>query len=188
MRVAIIPARGGSKRVPRKNIRLFHGKPIIEYSIALCKPWLVDAVVVSTDDAEIARIATYAGAHVIWRAPDDGSKGTQEVAADVLRVLSDDVDTACVLYATCPLLTVGDLAIGLNALVGHQFSMSVQADPLADAGAFYWGKAEAFRKRLPLIAPHTAMVPIPANRVCDINTLDDWARAESMYEALRRAA
>ena len=56
--VAIIPARGGSKRIPRKNIKLFHGKPLIAYSItAALKSNLFEKVIVSTDDEEISKIA-----------------------------------------------------------------------------------------------------------------------------------
>ena len=61
--VAIIPARGGSKRIPRKNIKDFHGKPLIAYSIEVAlKSKLFDKVIVSTDDEEIAKIAMQYGA------------------------------------------------------------------------------------------------------------------------------
>lgn len=189
--VAIIPARGGSVRIPRKNIKLFHGRPIIEYSIETAKEsGLFDDVVVSTDDGEIAMVASASGALVVMRSHDDGSKGTQEVARDVLDALhwlkATDV---CVIYATSPLLTADDLHRGFEAYSqqGALFSMSVQASPLADAGCFYWGATAAFQTNTPLIAPHTAMVPMPPERVCDINTIEDWRRAESMFTALRRA-
>ena len=187
-RIAIIPARGGSRRIPHKNIREFRGRPIIEYSIATAlDSKLFDEVVVSTDDDDIAKVATKAMAQVMWRVKDDGLRGTQEVAREVLLQLKD-VKEACVIYATSPLLLVEDLVVGLNALnqPGVSFAMSV-SDPLADAGCFYWGKAHAFRNGVPLIAPHTAMVPLPASRVCDINTLADWSRATYLYDALRRA-
>lgn len=181
MRLAIIPARGGSVRIPRKNIRNFHGKPIIAYSIETAQfSGLFDSVIVSTDDDEIEAVAQNYGAAVFRRPFDDGAKGTQEVAADVLMALPN-VTLACVIYPTCPLLHTSDLQAGLDALEGHQFAMSV-ADPLVDIGCFYWGQADAFRYRLPLIATHTAIVPL--SRAIDINTPEDWTRAEELYTTL----
>ena len=188
--VAIIPARGGSLRIPRKNIRPFCGRPIIEYSIETAiKSELFDTVVVSTDDEEIGEISRKAGALVMFRPPCDGSMGTQEVARLVLHQLPIMSTTACVIYATSPLLLPDDLKDGLAALKepGRQFAMSVCDSPLADAGCYYWGWYESFMFGLPLIAPHTAMVPLPADRVCDINTLADWSAATYLYQALRRA-
>lgn len=188
-RVAIIPARGGSQRIPRKNIREFCGRPIIDYSIQTAlDSKLFSAVIVSTDDDEVAAVATQAGATVMRRPTDDGSRGTQDVAREVVLQLPL-VDVACVIYATSPLLLVSDLKAGLHALLmpGRKFAMSVSDSPLADAGCFYWGKANAFCIGLPLIAPHTAMVPLPGDRVCDINTHADWTTATYLYQALRRA-
>lgn len=71
MKVAIIPARGGSVRIPRKNIKIFHGRPIISYSIDTAqRSGLFDAVYVSTEDAEIAAIARKYGAALIHRPPE----------------------------------------------------------------------------------------------------------------------
>jgi pseudaminic acid cytidylyltransferase len=186
--VAIIPARGGSVRIPRKNIKAFRGKPIIAYSIQTAMDsGLFAAVIVSTDDDEIALTALKLGALVSWRDPDDGTKGTQEVAGEVLRKMPG-IDEACVIYATAPLLCMDDLKAARDAVVrGAQYAMTV-ANPLADAGAAYWGKADAFRQGAPLLGPNTAMVALPPERVCDINTLDDWSRAEQLFDALRSAA
>ena len=179
----IIPARGGSQRIPRKNIKPFFGRPIIEYSIETAlKSGLFYIVTVSTDDDEIADIAKKAGASVWRRPPCDGAMGTQEVAAMILREVWVTVDVGCVLYPTAPLLLPSDLHSGFEALKGRQFSMSVGDSPLRDAGAFYFGQKKAFCDSLPLIAPHTAMVALPENRVCDINTMEDWARAEQLYK------
>lgn len=189
--VAIIPARGNSVRIPRKNIKLFHGRPIIEYSIETAKQSGLfgtyhHSIFVSTDDEEVAEISKKAGAMVWMRSHCDGSMGTQEVAAIILRELWLTVDIACVLYATAPLLYASDLQDGFAALKNdRQFSMSVGGSPLCDAGAYYFGRKKAFCDSLPLIAPHTAMVPLPAERVCDINTLEDFERAEQFYTALR---
>jgi N-acylneuraminate cytidylyltransferase len=186
--VAVIPARGGSVRVPRKNIRDFRGKPIIEYPIAQIKRCgLFDACIVSTDDDEIAEIAERNGCSIHRRAVDDGCRGTQEVAR---MVLADwpEASIACVVYATSPLLDSSDLDRGYAVLQkpGALFTMSVSIAPLADAGCFYWGRREAFMTRAPLIDSHTVMVPMPGRRVCDINTEKDFARAEAMYDELHK--
>jgi pseudaminic acid cytidylyltransferase len=112
-RVAIIPARGGSKRLPRKNIIDFFGKPIIAWTIEAAKQSnLFDAVIVSTEDDEIKDIARKYGAEIDDRA--------QELATDDARVLDvcvdllnrenmKDVDILCVLYATAPLRSAQDI-------------------------------------------------------------------------------
>lgn len=184
MRIAIIPARYNSQRIPGKNTRQFRGKPIICYAIeAAQKSGLFDKVIVSTDGAAVAAIASTAGADVAWRDYDDGKKGTQDVARDVLLQMTD-VTEACVIYPCSPLLVPSDLVRAHAVLQrpGALFAMSVQVDPLADAGCLYFGKADAFRNRAPLIDSHTVMVPMPAGRCCDINTEDDWRKAEVMYD------
>lgn len=189
MRAAIIPARGGSVRIPRKNIRQFRGRPIFAYATeAAMQSGLFDSVIVSTDDTEIEGIALKLGCWVLRRDTDDGSKGTQEIARDVLMQL-ESVTEACVIYPCSPLLVPSDLIRGYALLQreGALYAMSVQQEPLADAGCFYFGKADAFRVGAPLIDAHTVMVPMPANRVCDINVEADWSRAEQLYDALRRA-
>lgn len=186
MNVAIIPARGGSQRVHRKNVRLFHGRPIIDYSIEVAQDvGLFDSVIVSTDDMEIADHATKQGATVHMRASCDGSMGTQEVARLVLDQ-TPKAQVACVIYATAPMLKADDLRRGMAALAAPEirFAMGVCCDPLFDAGAMYWGWAGLFARR-PLIAPGTAMIPLPPTRVCDINTEEDWKRAEVMYAEMK---
>lgn len=180
--ICIIPARGGSVRIPRKNIKLFHGKPIIAYSIETAhKSGLFSLVIVTTDDDEIAGISMRLGAAVMWREPDDGTMGTQEVAGKVLKQIPG-IDKACVLYATCPLLTPSDLVTGHAALKDNLFAMSVK-DPLADAGCYYFGKTSAFINNVPLLSSHTAMVPLKG--AIDINTPQDWADAERAFSALK---
>jgi pseudaminic acid cytidylyltransferase len=183
MSIAIIPARGGSVRIPRKNIRLFHGKPIMAYSIEAAQAaGVFDEVIVSTDDAEIAEVAQHYGASV-WRRPtDDGSRGTQEVAADILKTVRH-VEQACVIYPTAPMLdplTLRAAAIRLVANPSIQFIVPC-ATWLRDPGQFYFGQARAFGK-LPLECA-TLMKIDPATE-CDINTIDDWNKAEEMFAAL----
>lgn len=192
MRVAIIPARGGSVRIPRKNVRDFRGRPMLHYPIsAAYASCLFDSIVVSTDSQYIADHARWAGASVHMREPDDGSRGTQEVAAEVLRA-HGRADEACVIYPCSPLLEPGDLirARAQMSDFGCRYAMSVGPDDV-DAGCFYFGDARAFLDGLPLETRLTLRYPLPAERVCDINTPEDWARAESMFDtltaALRRA-
>lgn len=189
--VCIIPARGGSTRIQRKNIRSFMGKPIITYAIENavgCS--LFDRVIVSTDDDEISEIAQSAGADVIIRpaALAKDHVGTQEVMRHAVTTASG-YEMACCLYATTPLLTSADLIKGWQRLhaPGTIYAMSVGTDPLQDAGGFYWGHAWAFRDGVMLIGSNTAMIPIEQNRVCDINTHEDWERAEMLYRQWKAA-
>lgn len=114
--ICIIPARGGSKRIPRKNVRDFLGKPIIAYSIeAALKSGLFEEVMVSTEDAEIAAIAKQYGASVpFMRSADTANDfaGTDDVVKEVLREYKKqgrEFDVVCCIYATAPFVTVENL-------------------------------------------------------------------------------
>lgn len=183
-RACVIPARGGSVRIPRKNLKPFHGRPIIAYSIDCAKEsGLFDWVVVSTDDDEIEQVSRDSGATMIHRRPKcDGRMGTQEVTKRAVLELEIHTDFVCCLYATAPLLLPKHLHAGLSVLIQREaaYSMAV-GDPLMDAGAFYWSRTDALLDDVPLIGPRTVMVPLPENRVCDINTEEDWVKAEEMY-------
>ena len=185
MRVAIIPARGGSTRIPGKNKRLFHGKPIIAYSILTAqKTGLFDRVLVSTDDIEIADIAHKHGAHAVYRPAEYRANevGTQDVISNCAVLIPSDF--VCGIYPTCPLMLADDIARGFRVLNENErlhYAMSVGTNPLADAGQFYWGRTKAFLDRKPLLTANTAMIPITDRYVCDINTEFDWGRAEQMY-------
>jgi pseudaminic acid cytidylyltransferase len=187
--VALILARGGSRRVPRKNIRYFRGMPMLTYPIRhrAKASKLFDLIVVSTDDDEIADCAFRFGAVVVPRAYDDGTTGTQEVAARVLDQLDLHGGMTCVIYPCTPLLTPELLELGKQYLLRPEakcFARAVGPDG-ADAGAFYWGWTRAFRDRKPLDAFNTIDVPLPAERVCDVDTPEDWARCEAMFDALK---
>lgn len=181
MRVAIIPARGGSQRIPKKNIRDFHGKPIIAYSIETAKrSGMFDVVYVSTENADIAVVACKHGAEVIDR-PRELAKdevGTQIVMAHALSVIGCSRH-ACCIYATAPMLTSADLWRGLRQLL-----MS-EADYAYCPGIFYWGKVSAFREGKPLDG---RLVLLDGERGIDINTPADWTRAEQLYARLHEAA
>ena len=120
---AIIPARGGSKRIPRKNIRQFHGRPMIAWTIdTAINSGLFSNVIVSTDDAEIAAIAQEHGAQVPFLRPADFSNDyatTQDVMRHAVTWLAKnqiESDFVCCLYATAPFLQAEDVVKGLRAL------------------------------------------------------------------------
>ena len=122
-RIAIIPARGASKRIPRKNIKSFAGKPMIAHSIAAAqKSGLFDVVMVSTDDEEIATISRQFGAEVPFlrsASNSDDFSGTGEVMVEVLETYEEKgetFDAACCIYATAPLITEVRLRESLNLL------------------------------------------------------------------------
>ncbi len=225
MRLAVIPARGGSKRIPRKNIRDFCGKPIISYTIATAKECgLFDHVIVSTDDAEIAKVASYFGAEAPFVRPrelSDDFTGTNAVVKHAVLWFRDrcaTVTEACCMYATAPLLDARFVRWGHELLVksGKAYAFSVTSFPSPiqralrllpdgsvealhpeqamtrsqdlepayhDAGQFYWGVAAAFIEDRPLFASHSVGVALPRHLVQDIDTLEDWERAELMYQA-----
>lgn len=194
-RIAIIPARGGSQRIPRKNIRNFMGKPMMQWPVeALKKAYLFDLIVVSTDDVEICDLARSLGCDVHTRPKDDGSMGTQEIASCIVnyrmgsRELAWPADEYCVVYPCTPMLTPEDIwsSLGLWRASGKPFSRSVVGDPATDAGAVYWGYASAFRQRAEMQG-NCHDIAVDDHRFIDINTFEDWAIAESKYQALRRA-
>jgi len=140
MKIAVIPARGGSKRIPHKNIRQFVGKPIIAYSIAAAKEsGLFDGVVVSTDDPEIAEVACAYGAEVPFLRPKeiaDDYTGTNAVVKHALEWFIGEgraVRYACCIYATAPFVSPRYLSDGFHRLVARRssFAFSVTRFPFA---------------------------------------------------------
>lgn len=128
MRLAIIPARGGSKRIPKKNIREFLGKPMIAWAIETAAASnLFDEIWVSTDDAEIAEIATRYGARVPFVRPEalsDDYATTLQVMQHAAQWAHDNkksVSDICCLYATTPLLQANDLIASYQLLSRNQY-------------------------------------------------------------------
>ncbi len=126
MNVAIIPARGGSKRIPRKNIKNFYGKPMIAWSIeAAIQSGCFDQIIVSTDDIEIAEIAEKYGAEVPFIRPrnlSDDYTGTNAVITHALEYLSEasvDVSAVACIYATAPFLSAEKIREGLDLLIAN---------------------------------------------------------------------
>ncbi|MDN3988247.1 pseudaminic acid cytidylyltransferase [Zwartia vadi] len=133
MKIAVIPARGGSKRIPRKNIKFFCNKPMIAWSIkAAHASGLFDHVVVSTDDAEIAEVAKLYGAEVPFMRPaslSDDHTGTSPTIAHAIQWYREQgyqPDPVCCIYATAPFVMASDLQTGLQRLTqtGSDFVFS----------------------------------------------------------------
>lgn len=226
MTIAIVPARGGSKRIPRKNIKLFRGKPMIQWSIeAALASGCFEQVIVSTDDEEIAAVARANGALVPFRRPealaDDHTtaRAVVEHAIGWCRATGLAFDHACCLYPTAPFVTPDDLRQGRNALASGDlafvFSATTYAFPIQralglddagrlkmlepehmntrsqdlptvfhDAGQFYWGRADAWLDGTAIFGPRAGIVMIERHRVQDIDTPEDWRRAELMHQLL----
>jgi pseudaminic acid cytidylyltransferase len=230
MKLAIIPARGGSKRIPRKNIKPFCGKPMIAWSVeAALLSGCFDRIIVSTDDAEIAEVALNHGADVPFIRPpelSDDHTGTIPVIAHAIEWMSRNstaVDLACCIYATAPFLQAEDLQEGLNLQkqsgADYVFAVTSYAFPIQrairittdsrvemfnpenfntrsqdleeafhDAGQFYWGKAKAWLEKKPVFSSNSAPVFLPRYRVQDIDTIEDWERAEWLLRAMQLPA
>ncbi len=144
MRLALIPARGGSKRIPRKNIKIFHGMPMIAWTIKAAKESMCfDRIMVSTDDAEIADIARSNGAEVPFIRPaelSDDQTNTIDVVQHAINWWVEHVEApslVCCLYATAPFIRTEDLLEGLRALdrsdVMFAFSATRYAFPVQRA-------------------------------------------------------
>jgi len=144
MNIAIIPARGGSKRIPRKNIKPFHGKPIIAYSIEAAKRSnCFDKIIVSTDDQEIADIAIKYGAEVPFIRPLEIADDHSTTIAVIQHALTWcesaqwQIDNVCCIYPTAPFLLSEDIQQGLEKLsqpdVEYAFSATAFSFPIQRA-------------------------------------------------------
>jgi N-acylneuraminate cytidylyltransferase len=144
VKIAVIPARGGSKRIPRKNIRAFCGKPIIAYSIAAAQETgLFDQIVVSTDDEEIAAVARQFGATTPFIRPKeiaDDFTGTNAVVKHAVAWFNErtsNITHACCLYATAPLVQARFIKEGCEAIsrsdAAFAFSVTSYAFPIQRA-------------------------------------------------------
>lgn len=129
MKVCVIPARGGSKRIPRKNIKDFKGKPMIAWSIAnALNSGCFDRVIVSTEDKEIADIAQRYGADTPFTRPEelaDDYTTTTDVIKHTLTWFADHdqpIEYICCLYATAPLLDVEKIREGAKAVIEQGYS------------------------------------------------------------------
>ena len=138
MKLAVIPARGGSKRIPGKNVRNFHGKPIIAYSIEVAlASGMFDHVIVSTDDKKIAETAIQYGASAPFTRPasiSDEHTGTSAVVQHAIEWFvgqGEQVSQVCCIYATAPFIQVDSLKTGYQLLLQRKksFAFSVTTFP-----------------------------------------------------------
>lgn len=136
MSICLIPARGGSKRIPRKNIRDFNGKPLIAWSIETAKSaGVFERIIVSTDDAEIADVARKYNAEVPFERPaelSDDYTATIAVVRHALDWLEGEgalPDTLCCLYATAPFARSQDIQAGMDLLADAEFAVPVTKFP-----------------------------------------------------------
>ena len=218
--ICIIPARGGSKRIPGKNIKDFLGKPLIAYSIeAALNSKVFSEVIVSTDDEMIANVAREFRASVPFfrdaSLSDDYATST-DVIKDAIRRVNSSFSDVCCLYATAPLIRAEILKEAAGEFKKHEYKFlfsatafdfpiqrAIKLDENArvsmfypqfektrsqdlepafhDAGAFYFGKKEAWLECSALFAPHSKAYLLPRNLVCDIDTLEDFEFAKKLY-------
>jgi len=225
MRIAVIPARGGSKRIPRKNIRQFLGRPMIAWAIGAARETnLFQHIIVSTDDEEVAELARRWGAEIPFLRPvdlaDDLTPTVPVVAHAVQSCLAFGwvLDHVCCIYPCAPLLQVADLVAAFHLAQSQDadfvFPVTEYAHPVQramrrlpdgkmqflwpenelertqdlekayhDAGQFYWGKASAWLMHKKMHTDGVGM-PIPNWRSVDIDSPEDWTRAELLFKAL----
>jgi pseudaminic acid cytidylyltransferase len=223
--LAIIPARGGSRRIPRKNIKAFAGQPMIAYALqAAQQSGLFAHIAVSTDDDEIAAIASQYGASVPGRRPaalaDDHTPIVPVVQHTITacRELGWQFEHVCCIFPCVPLLSSDDIVRAHASMVqaGADYAFTVCEFPSSifralrqlpdgsvesffpehtqtrtqdleqgyfDCGQVYWGTPDAW---LSGRSPHRGgqACLMPAWRAVDIDTPDDWARAEAMFAAI----
>jgi pseudaminic acid cytidylyltransferase len=225
--VAIVPARGGSKRIPKKNIRPFRGTPLLERTIRMLgKAGVFDRIIVSTDDEEIASLAIDAGAEVPFRRPAalaDDHAGARPVIIHAIEALELDagldLGPVCIVYPAAVFIGPADIRDALAALEGsdadfvfaaalydapvqralrrradgtcepmwseHTLVRSQDLEPAYhDTGQFYWGRREAWLTGRPVFESNALMYELPRWRVQDIDTPDDWARAELIHRLI----
>jgi len=227
MNIGIIPARGGSKRIPGKNIKPFAGKPIIGWVIdAAARSGLFERIIVSTDDEEVAAIAVECGAEVPFLRPAelaDDHTGIIEVVQHSIAWMQEEnipVEHVCCMLATAPFIQPDILSKALDRLIELQaqyaFSVTEYAFPIQrairinsdgrvealwpeniatrsqdledvyhDAGQFYWGTTQAWVQGQAIFSSGSVPVRLPRYLVQDIDTSEDWTRAELMFNALR---
>ncbi len=223
--IAILPARGGSKRIPRKNIKLFGGKPIIAHALEVAKQSnLFERIIVSTEDDEIARVSARYGGEVPFMRPRelaDGLTSTDDVLVDTLERLNDmecHPEFLCCIYPTAALLSPKRIVEGFqliqksradsvipvlpyNACVQWALKMDddgrlemiwpefrltrTQDLPQAylDAGQFYWVRTKNYLIERRLYATHSTGLVLNRGEVQDIDTVEDWIRAEKLLSA-----
>lgn len=225
MIIAIIPARGGSKRIPRKNIRSFAGRPMLAHAIQAAKEsGIFERILVSSDDNEIRQIAADYGAESPFPRPAELSNDHTATAPVIKHAviaceeMGWTIDWACCIYPAAPFIRTQDLVAGLDLLrrssadfcypvtefpspiqralrrypdgrlsffqPEHEMTRTQDLEPAYhDAGQFYWGSRRAWIEN-PRMHSSGVGLRIPQWRVIDIDTPEDWARAELFHKVL----
>ena len=227
MKIALLPARKGSKRIRNKNIKDFCGKPIIAWSIqSALKANIFDKIIVSTDSKDIANIAKKFGADSYFLRPknlSDDNTGIQDVMNHAVKWMSDSewqVSYVCCVYPASPLINPYDIIKGYELIKTEQWSYCLTASQFPssvyrsfkennsggikmlfpenfkkrsqdlpslyfDAAQFIWGTLDAWKGKDFLFGKKTSIIKLPFWRVQDIDTIDDWQRAESIFKKIR---
>lgn len=222
--LAIIPARGGSKRIQKKNIKKFLGTPMLELTIKkLVSCDIFDKIVVSTDDHEISKIAQDQGAEVPFLRSShlaEDNVPTAPVIADMLaKYTNDKFDYCCCVYSCTPLLEIEDFTLSFDFFIKQEasFCYTVAEFPhptqralrikdngrlqfvqpeheltptqnlerlLHDCGQFYWGKSKSWLGGAKMHSYNAVGYELPSWKAIDIDTEEDWSRAELMFEVI----
>ncbi len=224
--LAVIPARGGSKRIPGKNIKTFAGKPIIAHAIEVAREsGLFDEIMVSTEDKKIASVAEHYGASVpfLRSRQNAGDYATlSDVLIEVTKMYKKEKETRienlCCILPTAVFLQAEDLKKAYDKMINErldavfpvvrydypiQRALRFQGDKIKmiwpenlrkrsqdlepayhDAGLFYWIKTSVLSKEKTLWPENTGAVILPAYKVQDIDTPEDWEMAELKYKIL----
>jgi pseudaminic acid cytidylyltransferase len=227
MNLCVIPARGGSKRIPKKNVKIFCGKPIIAWSIEVAiASKCFDKIIVSTDDKKIADLAKSYGVDVPFMRPKTLSDDYTETVPVISHAIKWQIEHhqkplyVCCIYATAPFIELSDIKNGLKILkssgLDYIFSATNFAHPIQrsfkikkdkrlemfyseylnyrsqdldeafhDVGQFYWGSADTWLEKKPIISENSFPILIPRTRAIDIDTIEDWKIAEKMFEVIK---
>lgn len=226
MNMCVIPARGGSKRIPRKNIRIFCGKPIIAWAIeAAIDSGCFELIIVSTDDDSIAEVSKAYGAEVPFKRPAYLCEDFVSTAAVVNHAVNwaslngFKYDAVCCLQATAPFVRPDDIQNSLKLFLSGNWNFCITATSyvspilrsfrkledgtldmffpdyfhkrsqelataLHDAAYLYWGRDNTWVPDSKLFGPNCTAYEVPHWRVQDIDTEDDWKRAEILHSIL----
>lgn len=223
----MIPARGGSKRIPRKNIKPFLGVPLLARTIGILRTaGVFDRIVVSTDDDEIAEVAAAAGAEVPFRRPPELATDHAATIPVITHAVAEmerqggRFDMTCCVYPAAVLSLPEDYTEAFRMACDskadyvfsatsfpypiqralrqtpsggcemfwpeHRGSRSQDLEPaFHDAGQFYFGRREAWLEGRPLFTEGSRIYVLPRHRVQDIDSEEDWARAELLFQLMR---
>jgi pseudaminic acid cytidylyltransferase len=224
MKIAVIPARGGSKRIPRKNIKEFAGLPMIAHSLRAAQAsGMFEHILVSSDDDEILSVGAAYGGEPLRRPPELADDHTATIpvirhAIGWAEAQGWSLEAVCCIYATAPFVRAVDITAGQSLLTANNMDFAFAAttfpypvfrgllhdgrgvrmifpehfptrsqdlpEAIHDAGQFYWGTPRAWKEDERLFTARAAPVMLPRHRVQDIDTAEDWQRAELLWRLL----